>query len=200
MLPLAEQNIPLNGQVKMEEPTAVALPKQTPEWLSLECYTEDEVLAGRIRWPIGLRLLDLLNSLYSTPRDSSGNFLDFIDVSREGASVSTFISKSAVGMVTIGDVNLARGAGGEPGKKYPYVPKSTVDVTLKLKTGTISGTMHLSENESIKDMLNRNSLFVPVTNATIATADQRFYGTRPFIAVNKTHIVWVRAERQSTPE
>ena len=184
----------------MDERTAVALPKQTPEWLALECYTEDEVLAGKIRWPIGLRLLDLLNSIYSTPRDSSGNFLDFIDVSREDASVSTFISKSAVGMVTIGDVNLARGAGGDTNRKYPYVRKSAVQVSLKLKTGTITGTIHLAENETIQDMLNRDALFIPITGATIATADQRFYGTRPFIAVNKTHIVWVRAERQSSPE
>jgi hypothetical protein len=129
----------------MDESSVAALPRQTPDWLALECYTEDEVLAGRIRWPIGLRLLDLLNSLYATPRDSGGDFLDFIDVSKQDESVSTFISKASVGMVTIADNNLARGAGAEPGRRYPYVRKSEVDVSLKLKTHMIGGTMHLAE-------------------------------------------------------
>jgi hypothetical protein len=179
----------------MDELTSVALPKQTPEWLALECYTEDEVLAGRIRWPIGLRLLDLLNSLYATPRESGGDFLDFIDVSKSDESVSTFISKSSVGMVTISDSNLARGAGAEPAHRYPYVRKLEVEVSLKLKTHLISGTMHLAEKETIQDVLNRDSLFIPITSATIVTADNRFYGTRPFIAVNKRHIVWARVEK-----
>ena len=179
----------------MENQTSVILPKQTPDWLALECYTEDEGLAGRIRWPIGLRLLDLLNNLYATPRDSSGDFLDFIDVSKSDEPVSTFISKASVGMVTISDTNLARGAGAEPSRRYPYVRKSEVDVSLKLKTHMINGTMHLTENESVQDVLNRDALFVPVTNATIVTADSHFYGTRPFIAVNKGHIVWARVEK-----
>jgi hypothetical protein len=177
----------------METQTETGLLKQTPDWLLLECYTEDNVLAGRIRWPAGLRLLDLLNSLYTTQYDSSGEFLNFIDISRENDSVRTFINKAAVQMVTISENDLARGAGAETNRQFPFIRKTEVPVSLKLKTYIISGSMHLAEHESIQDILNRDALFVPVTNVTLATATNQFYGTRPFIAVNKKHITWVQA-------
>lgn len=177
----------------MEMRTVVDLSGQTQDWLALECYTEDDVLAGRIRWPVGLRLLDLLNSLYTTQRDSSGDFLDFVDISEETDSAQTFIGKPAVQMVTVSDRDLARGAGTT--QKYPFVHKSQVQVSLRLKTHVVSGTMHLAEGETIQDVLNRDTLFVPITGATLATVENQFYGHRPFVAVNKKHIALVRAER-----
>ena len=178
----------------MEMP-AVGTPRgKTPEWLPLECYTEDEVIAGRIRWPHGLRLLDVLNSLYSTQRESSGEFLDVIDVAREDNNGRTLISKSAIRMIAISDSHLARGAGSETNPKYPFVRKSEVPVSLNLKTHIVTGFMHLGERESIHDVLNREALFVPLTNATLATPENHFYGTRPFVAVNKKNIIWVRVE------
>jgi hypothetical protein len=177
----------------MEMRTYSGLSQQTPDWLLLECYTGDEVLAGRIRWPVGLRLLDLLNSLYTTQHDSSGEFLNFIDISQESDSVRTFINKAAIQMVTISDNDLARGAGANPSQQFPFIRKSEVPVSLKLKTYILNGTMHLAENESIQDILNRDALFVPVTNVTLATITNQFYGTRPFIAVNKKHITWLQA-------
>lgn len=177
----------------MEMQSISDLRKQTSDWLLLECYTEDEVLAGRIRWPVGLRLLDLLNSLYTTQHDSSGEFLNFIDISRENDSVRTFINKAAVQMVAISENDLARGAGAETNRHYPFIRKSEVPVSLRLKTYIVTGTMHLADNESIQDILNRDTMFVPVTNVTLATTANQFYGARPFIAVNKKHITWVQA-------
>ena len=177
----------------MELQTEIGIPKQTPDWLSLECYTEDEAMAGRIRWPAGIRLLDLLNSLYTTQYDSSGEFLNFIDITRENDSVRTLINKAAVQMVTISGTDLARGAGAEMGHPFPFIRKTEVPVSLKLKTYIINGSMHIADNESIQDVLNRDNLFVPITNATLATVNNQFYGTRPFIAVNKKHITWVQA-------
>jgi hypothetical protein len=163
-----------------------------PDWLALECYTEDEVLDGRIRWPVGLRLLDLLNSLYTTTHDSSGDFLDFVDISRGGDAARTFINKSAIQMVTVAYSDLARGAGADAGRSYPFVPKSEISVSIKLKTHSVAGTMHLADGEGVPDVLNRDALFIPVTNATLATTGSQFYGTRPFVAVNKRHIAWIR--------
>ncbi len=177
----------------MEIQPVADLHKQTPDWLLLECYTEDEVLSGRIRWPVGLRLLDLLYSLYTTHHDSSGEFLNFIDISREHDSIRTFINKAAVQMVTISENDLARGAGAETNRHYPFIRKSEVPVSLRLRTYIVSGTMHLTDNETIQDVLNRDTMFVPVTNVTLATTANQYYGTRPFIAVNKKHITWVQA-------
>lgn len=180
------------------ETRAVGLsPEKTPEWLPLECYTEDEVVVGRIKWPVGLRLLDLLNSLYTVHRDSSGEFLDVIDISRDDGDVRTLVSKTAIRMIAISDRDLARGAGGAGNAKYPFVKKSQISVSLKLKSHNVNGSMHLAQGEDIQDMLNREPLFVPVTDATLATSENHFYGIRPFVAVNKRHIIWVRVEKSS---
>jgi hypothetical protein len=181
----------------MEIRTEEILRRQTPDWLPLECYTEFEVLDGRVRWPIGLRLLDLLNSIYTTKHDSSGDFLDFIDISTTSDPVRTYISKEAIQMVMVSQTDLARGAGADPAPKYPYVLKSGLLVLIRLKTYTLSGFMHLSEYETVQDLLNKDALFVPVTNAKIFTQDNRYYGDRPFVAVNKRHIVWVRVEEEA---
>ncbi len=169
--------------------------RQTPDWLALECYTGDEVLAGRIRWPAGVRLLDLLNSLYTTQQDSSGEFLDFVDISEGDDGVETHVSKASLEMVTISDPNLARGVGAETSPKYPFVRKGGVAVSLRLRKYTVSGTMHLAERQTIQDVLNRDALFLPVTDAAILTPENRFYGSRPFVAVNKRNITWVRVEK-----
>jgi hypothetical protein len=174
------------------------LQKEVPDWLPLECYTEYDVLAGRVRWPIGLRLLDLLNSLYATKHDSSGDFFDFIDISGTGEPVCTYVSKEAMQMVTVSQPELGRGVGADPSRPYPFVSKSGVLVAVRLKTYILNGYMHLSENESIQHLLNRDALFVPVTNATIFTPENRYYGDRPFVAVNKRHIILVRVEEETT--
>jgi len=179
----------------MESPEVSVLRRQASDWLALECYTSDEVLSGRIRWPVGIRLLDLLNSLYATQHDSSGEFLDFVDISREDDIVETHVSKEALEMVTISDANLARGAGAESNPKYPFVRKSPIAVSVRLKKYTVSGTMHLVERQTVQDLLNRGALFLPVTDATILTLENRFYGHRPFIAVNKKNITWVKVEK-----
>jgi hypothetical protein len=178
----------------METGAFGAQTEKTPEWLPLECYTEDEVVVGRIKWPVGQRLLDLLNSLYMVHRDSSGEFLDVIDIAREGGDSRTLVSKSAVRMIAISNSDLARGAGGGISQQYPFVKKSEITVSVKLKTHNVNGAMHLAAGEDIQDVLNRDVLFVPVTDATLATSENHFYGTRPFVAVNKRHIVWVRVE------
>ncbi len=165
-----------------------------PDWLDLECYTEDEVLGGRIRWPVGLRLLDLLNSLYTTQHDSSGEFLDFVDISRESDAVRTLVNKSAIQMVTVAEIDLARGAGADARPGYPFVPKSGIPVSVKLKTHVVGGTMHLGEHEDVQDLLNGDALFLPLTNTTLATMENQFYGTRPFVAVNKRHIAWINVK------
>ena len=168
--------------------------KQTPDWLPMECYTEYDVLGGRVQWPIGLRLLDLLNSLYTTTHDSSGDFLDFIDISKADDAIRTYINKDAVQMVTVSQIDLARGAGASPYRKSPFVLKSGITVSIRLKTYSLSGYMYLSEDETIQDLLNKDALFIPVTNVKIFTPDNHYYGDRPFVAVNKRHIIWIRVE------
>ena len=179
----------------METRSANDIRREAPEWLPIECFTGDEVFVGQTRWPVGIRLLDLLNSLYTTRYDSSGEFLDFIDVSGEDDPVETHINKTAVTMVALDDVDLARGAGAEPDRGFPFVPKSQVPVSVKTDTFTVEGSMHLADRETVQDILNRDALFLPITGTTIVTKENHFYANRPFVAVNKRHIVRVQVEK-----
>jgi len=179
----------------MESRETGVVRQQPSDWLALECYTSDEVLSGRIRWPVGIRLLDLLNSLYATQHDSSGEFLAFVDISEEDDTAEPHVNKEALEMVTISDANLARGVGAESNPRYPFVRKSPIAVFLRLKKYAVTGTMHLVERQTVQDLLNRDALFLPVTDATILTPESRFYGSRPFIAVNKKNITWVKIEK-----
>jgi len=179
----------------MEVHSPNSLRREVAEWLPIECFTGGEVFAGQTRWPVGIRLLDLLNSLYTTRYDSSGEFLDFIDVSGVHDAVETHINKTAVIMVALDNVDLARGAGARGERAFPFVPKSMVPVSVKTDTFTVEGSMHLADRETISDILNRDALFLPITGATIVTKENRFYANRPFVAINKRHIIRVQVER-----
>ncbi len=181
----------------MKAQAAEGLRQSPPEWLPMECFTGDEVFVGHTRWPVGIRLLDLLNSLYTTRYDSSGEFLDFINMSAENDPVETHINKTAVTMVALDEIDLARGAGAGADRTYPFVPKSTVPVSVKTDAFTVDGSMHVADRETITDILNRDALFLPITGATIATRENHLYARRPFVAVNKRHIVHVRVQREA---
>ncbi len=182
----------------MEAQSTSRVSRQAPDWLPIECFTADEVIVGQTRWPVGIRLLDLLNSLYTTRYDSSGEFLDFINVSGENDTVETHVNKTAVTMVALDDADLARGAGTDPRSGLPFVRKMQVPVSVRTDTFTVEGSMHLAERETIQDILNRDALFLPITDTTIVTRENHFYASRPFVAVNKRHIVRVQVEKPAS--
>jgi hypothetical protein len=170
--------------------------KEALRWLPIECFADGDVFVGQTLWPVGIRLLDLLNSLYATRDDaSSGEFLNFIEISNEDASVETHINKTAITMVALNDEDLGRGVGATGERSFPFVPKSAVAVSVRMDAFIVEGSMHLADEETVQDVLNRDALFLPVTGTTIVTKENRFYANRPFVAVNKRHIISVRVGR-----
>ena len=69
-------------------------------------------------------------------------------------------------------------------------------VTLHLKNFVITGTLHLSEMQTVKELLNEKITFLPITEATISH-DYKLVGTRPFVIVNKELILISREEKSS---
>ncbi len=180
----------------MEARSASSIRREALGWLPIECFASNGVRDGRARWPEGIRLLDLLNSLYATRYDSSsGEFLDFVDVSDEGDAVETHVNKIALTMVAVGDEDVGRGIGATGERSFPFVPKSVLPVSVETDTFTVDGSMHLADGETVQDILNQDTLFLPITRATLVTRERHFFASRPFVAVNKRHIISVQVGR-----
>jgi hypothetical protein len=60
----------------------------------------------------------------------------------------------------------------------------------------IKGFVHVRHGERIKDELDRDELFLAVTNATVLDADSRVMLEAPFLAVRRAQIVWIVPDEQ----
>ena len=108
-----------------------------------------------------------------------------------------YVKKTVVGLAAIADANLARGAGAKAHRKtFPFVDKSQVRISLQMPIYTLDGTMHCTPGHSVRDVLDEKSLFLPLTDVTIAL-EGCFYGVRPFVAAKKEQIIWLK-ESDST--
>jgi len=170
--------------------------------VTLEFYTRSHVLSGQVSCPSRSRLSDLLNES-SLERSVKGEFIEFVNAYYPGNGdgdthqdkPKEYIRKAAIQLVAVPDADLGRGIGtGNNPKAYPFVRKYTARVSLQLETYTLIGSIHCCQGQSVQDVLNDNTLFLPLTDVTIAR-EYHVYATRPFVAVNKQQIISSREER-----
>lgn len=80
----------------------------------------------------------------------------------------------------------------EKGKYYTdIVKKIPVPVVLQTATHLVRGMVHVREGERLKNELERVEAFLAVTNASIYGAGDKLLFTVPFMAVQRTQIVWL---------
>ena len=85
----------------------------------------------------------------------------------------------------------------EKGKFFTdVVPKLPVDAVVQTTAQLIRGQIHVREGERLKDELDRDELFLAMTNASIVGADGQVQFDAPFLAVRRSQIVWVRPEEE----
>lgn len=71
------------------------------------------------------------------------------------------------------------------------VSKVSIPAVVQTTEHLIRGNVHVRRDERLKDELDRDELFLAMTDASIIGADgQALYQTR-FLAVRRTQIVWV---------
>ncbi len=169
--------------------------------VALEFYTPSRVLSGYVPCPTGLRLLDLLNGVVTREPETKGEFLEFYDTSYPSPECShpdetrEYVRKAAIEMVAVSDANLARGIGARGvSRLYPFVEKAPVRVSLELPSYSLVGNVHCVHGQGVHQVLNEDASFLPLTDVSIAH-QYSFYGTRPFVAVNKEHIISSREEK-----
>lgn len=80
----------------------------------------------------------------------------------------------------------------EKGKFYTdIVKKLPVPVVIQTTSHLVRGLVHVREGERLKNELERAETFLAVTNATVYGADDKVLFSVPFMAVQRTQIVWV---------
>jgi hypothetical protein len=80
----------------------------------------------------------------------------------------------------------------EKGKIFTdVVTKIAVDATVQTTTHTLRGRMHIRRDQRVKDELDRDESFLALTDVSVLSADGSVLYETPFLAVQRTHIVWV---------
>lgn len=80
----------------------------------------------------------------------------------------------------------------EKGKYYTdLVSKIAVHAVVQTTQQLIRGKVHVREGERLKDELDRDDLFLPVTDASVLGEDGQVQFQAPFLAVSRSQIIWV---------
>ena len=77
------------------------------------------------------------------------------------------------------------------------VSKITVPAVVQTTQHLIRGDVHVRHDERLKDELDRDELFLAMTDAQVLGADNRVLHEAPFLAVRRAQIVWVMPAEDS---
>ena len=71
------------------------------------------------------------------------------------------------------------------------VAKLPVAAVIQTSTHLVRGFVHIRQGERLKNELEKDEKFLAVTNAFIHDTDDKVLFTAPFMAVQRTQIVWI---------
>ena len=166
------------------------------EQLSITIYTKKGMLNGYISLSSGARLSDTLNDNLEDNQGVKNAFVSFSNVSLSGEEgiksvmySTVYIPKSYILIVTIPDLNVARGISAQSGvKSPPFVQKSTKLIRIDIEDYRLIGNMHCNEGETMMDVLNNNLMFLPLTEAKINNPQYDRWIDIAFLVLNKQEI------------
>lgn len=85
----------------------------------------------------------------------------------------------------------------EKGKVFTnIVSKRPVAALIQTTTHLIRGSIHIRQHERVKDELDRDELFLAVTEAAVLDAAGEMLYNAPFLAVRRTQIVWLLPQEE----
>lgn len=76
------------------------------------------------------------------------------------------------------------------------VTKVSIPATIQTTTHLLRGNVHVRRDQRIKDELDINESFLAITEVNVLGADGQVIFHAPFLAVHRSHIVWVMPEQQ----
>lgn len=75
------------------------------------------------------------------------------------------------------------------------VTKVAVPATIQTTTHLLRGRIHVRRDQRFKDELDLNEHFLAITDVSILGADGQIVFQTPFLAVQRTQIVWVMPDQ-----
>lgn len=89
----------------------------------------------------------------------------------------------------------------EKGKIFTdIVSKIAVYATVQTTMHMMRGRIHVRRDQRVIDELDVNENFIAITDVTVLGADGQTLFQAPFLAVRRSHIVWVIPEPKSGEE
>jgi hypothetical protein len=89
----------------------------------------------------------------------------------------------------------------EKGKIFTdIVSKISIPATIQTTTHLIRGQLHVRRDQRIKDELDIAENFLAVTDVSVLAPDGQTLFQAPFLAVRRSHIVWVIPEQNQNTE
>ncbi len=80
----------------------------------------------------------------------------------------------------------------EKGKIFTdVVTKISIEALIQTTTHLIRGMIHVPQGERVKNELDRDELFLAVTDARVLGPDGKPVHQAAFLAVRRTQIVWI---------
>jgi hypothetical protein len=80
----------------------------------------------------------------------------------------------------------------EKGKIFTdIVSKIPVNAIIQTTTHLIRGRVHVRRDQRIKDELDQNEKFLALTDVSVLGPDGQALFQSPFLAVQRSHIIWV---------
>jgi hypothetical protein len=74
------------------------------------------------------------------------------------------------------------------------VSKVAIQATIQTTTHMLRGHIHVRRDQRIKDELDVNENFLALTDVSVLGPDGQSLFQAPFLAVRRSHIVWVIPE------
>ena len=89
----------------------------------------------------------------------------------------------------------------EKGKIFTdIVSKVPIQATIQTTTHLMRGRLHVRRDQRIKDELDMNENFLALTDVSVLGPDGQTLFQAPFLAVRRSHVVWVIPEQDKHEE
>ncbi len=87
----------------------------------------------------------------------------------------------------------------EKGKFFTdIISKIPVDAVVQTATQLVRGKVHVRQGERLKDELDRDELFLAMTDATVVGPNGEVQYNAPFLAVRRSQIIWVMPDEEKS--